>query len=110
MGAAFFSNATYTETLKVVNSSGVLAEPFALAGMRDQFRFNYTTGALEQVPALSTQFITGLMVEVSRYAGLWQKGFAPYSSPGFKVSRKPTHGGLDFGRLMQEHRKVFQMS
>lgn len=85
LGAAFYSNASYPETLKVVNTSGVLAEPFALAGSREQFRFNDTTGAIEEVPALTQQFIQLLQAEIPRYAQLWQRVFAPISVPGFTV-------------------------
>lgn len=38
LGAAFFSNATYPETLKIWNQTDVAIEPFKLAGAREQFR------------------------------------------------------------------------
>ncbi|KAF2120679.1 hypothetical protein BDV96DRAFT_484959 [Lophiotrema nucula] len=86
LGAAFFSNATYTETVKVVNDSGVSIQPFALAGDREQFRFNYTTAdaSIQEVPSLSPQFIQLLLLEIPRYASLWTTKFAPYSVPSFK--------------------------
>ncbi|KAJ4301913.1 hypothetical protein N0V90_004009 [Kalmusia sp. IMI 367209] len=84
LGAAFFSNATYTETLKVINESGVSIEEFALAGARDQYRFNITTGAIEAVPALSTQVLQRLGVEIPRYVQLWNRDFAPISGTGYK--------------------------
>ncbi|KAF2477635.1 FAD/NAD(P)-binding domain-containing protein [Lindgomyces ingoldianus] len=84
LGAAFYSNATYPETLKVINATGVLSEPFALAGSREQFRFNATTGVIEPLPGLSNPFLLQLFTEIPRYAVLWQKVFAPLSVPSFK--------------------------
>jgi hypothetical protein len=43
LGAAFLSNASYPETLKVLNQTDVSLEPFALAGAREMFRYNYTS-------------------------------------------------------------------
>ncbi|KAF2266973.1 hypothetical protein CC78DRAFT_531068 [Lojkania enalia] len=84
LGAAFFSNGTYQETLKVIDKSGVSIEPFALAGEREQFRFNYSTGSIEQVPQLSNAFVAVLLSEIPRYINLWTTKFAPYSVPSFK--------------------------
>ncbi|KAF2182333.1 FAD/NAD(P)-binding domain-containing protein [Zopfia rhizophila CBS 207.26] len=84
LGAAFYSNASYPETVKVINASGVSSVPFALAGDRQQFRFNWTTGAIEAVPALSPQFLQALAAEIPRYASIWQKVFAPISVPSYK--------------------------
>lgn len=114
LGAAFFSNATYPETVKVINATSVSVAPFALAPRpspnsgnvstepvgvpgnsslevdpgqsdRQQFRFNYTTGQIEDIPSLSVQFRGLLAAEIPRYARLWQTAFAPLSVPGFKV-------------------------
>lgn len=38
LGAAFFSNNSYPETLKIWNQTDVAIEPFKLAGARQQFR------------------------------------------------------------------------
>lgn len=38
LGAAFFSNASYPETLKIWNQTDVAIEPFKLAGAREQYR------------------------------------------------------------------------
>lgn len=68
----------------MVNSSGVSAAPFALAGAREQFNFNYTTGQIARVPPLSVDLATLLRSEVPRYVALWQKVFAPVSVAGYK--------------------------
>lgn len=84
LGAAFFSNASYPETLKVIDESGVSIEEFALAGARQQFQFNITTGITEPVPALSTQALQLLAAEIPRYAQLWNRDFAPISTTSYK--------------------------
>ncbi|KAF1956436.1 FAD/NAD(P)-binding domain-containing protein [Byssothecium circinans] len=84
LGAAFFSNVTYPETVKVVDESGVSIEEFALAGARQQYQFNITTGATEPLPTLSPQFRQLLASEVPRYVQLWNRDFAPISTTGYK--------------------------
>jgi hypothetical protein len=85
LGAAFYSNGTYTETVKVLDIAGVPSEVFALAGAREQFRFNYTTGEITPVPDLDIKFVAQLAGEIPRYVKLWSKVFAPINSPGYKV-------------------------
>lgn len=88
LGAAFFSNASYPETLKVINVSGVSSVPFFLADSgRAQFNFNWTTGQITPVAAPSAAFFALLMSEIPRYIGLWNVVFAPLSVPSFKVRR-----------------------
>lgn len=87
LGAAFFSNASYPETVKVINESGVAIEEFALAGAREQFLFNITTGVTEAVPALSPQALQLVAAEVPRYIQLWTRDFAPISTTFYKVRR-----------------------
>jgi hypothetical protein len=85
LGAAFYSNGTYPQTLKVIQESGVPSEAFALAGAREQFRYNYTTGAIEPVPDLELEFVSRLAQEIPRYIQLWSTEFAPLSVTGYKV-------------------------
>jgi hypothetical protein len=85
LGAAFFSNATYTETLKILNTTNVTSEPFALAGAREMFRYNYTNGGIEANPALIPQFLASLSAEIPRYVALWTQRFKPISVAGYKV-------------------------
>jgi hypothetical protein len=86
LGAAFYSNASYPETLKVINASGVSSVPFALAGGRQEFSFNWTTGQIQPVPPPSTEFIEAVAAEIPRYISLWEQVFAPISVPSYKVS------------------------
>ena len=86
LGAAFFSNATYNNTLKVIETSGVPAEGFALAGAREQFLYNYTSGSIEPVPATSAQFTQALLSEIPRYISLWNQVFPSVGVVGYKVS------------------------
>lgn len=86
LGAAFYSNASYPETLKVVNISGVIGESFSLATGREQFNFNWTNGAIAPVMEPSLQFRMVVAMEIPRYIALWNTRFANYSVPGFKVS------------------------
>ena len=88
LGAAFFSNATYTETLKILNTTNVTSEPFALAGAREMFRYNYTNGAIEANPALIPQFLASLSAEIPRYVALWNQRFRPISVAGYKVRQE----------------------
>jgi hypothetical protein len=85
LGAAFYSNGSYPETLKIIDMAGVPSEPFALTGEREQFRFNDTSGEIETVPPLSPEFRRLLGAEIPRYIQLWHTVFAPYSVTGFKV-------------------------
>lgn len=71
---------------KVLNTAGVPSEQFRLAGDREQFRFNYTTGAIEPVPAFDLAFVAKVSGEIPRYIQTWSRVFAPLSVPGFKVS------------------------
>lgn len=88
LGAAFFSNATYTETLKILNTTNVKSEPFALAGAREMFRYNYTSAAIEANPSAIPQFLAQVGAEIPRYIALWNERFGPYSVPGFKVGQE----------------------
>ncbi|KAJ4380739.1 hypothetical protein N0V86_004100 [Didymella sp. IMI 355093] len=84
LGAAFFSNATYTETLKFLKKTNVTSEPFALAGAREMYRYNYTDGAIEANPPLIPQFLASVSAEIPRYVALWNQRFRPYSVAGYK--------------------------
>ncbi|KAH7385702.1 hypothetical protein BKA66DRAFT_461827 [Pyrenochaeta sp. MPI-SDFR-AT-0127] len=84
LGAAFFSNATYPETIKILNQTNVSIEPFALAGARSMFRYNYTTGSIEANPSLAPQFLATVSAEIPRYIALWNQRFRPISAPNYK--------------------------
>lgn len=60
-------------------------QEFALAGAREQFRFNITTGAIDALPALGTQALQLAAAEVQRYDELWNQDFAPFSATNYRV-------------------------
>lgn len=85
LGAAFFSNDSYSETVKVIQKSGVAIEEFALAGARQMYRFNITTGVSEAVPALTQRELQLAGAELPRYIQLWKRDFEPINNAGYKV-------------------------
>jgi hypothetical protein len=85
LGAAFFSNASYPETLKVLNQTDVAIEPFALAGNRQMFRYNYTDGVIEVNPSPAPQFLAAVSSEIPRYVQLWNQRFRNISTTNYKV-------------------------
>lgn len=87
LGAAFFSNATYPEFLKVLNQTNVSIETFQLAGAREMYRYNYTNGLIEINPAPAPQFFAAVSAEIPRYVALWNQRFRPISSTNYKVRR-----------------------
>jgi hypothetical protein len=101
LGAAFFSNASYPETLKVLNQTDVAIEPFQLAGAREMFRYNYSTGAIEVNPPVAPQFFAAVSAEIPRYVSLWNQRFGPISATNYNVRHlcKTAH---DNGKLMEK--------
>jgi hypothetical protein len=85
LGAAFLSNASYPETLKVLNQTDVSLEPFALAGAREMFRYNYTNGLIDINPAPAPQFAASVSAEIPRYVQLWNQRFRNISATNYKV-------------------------
>jgi hypothetical protein len=85
LGAAFLSNASYPETLKVLNQTNVAIEPFALAGDRQMFRYNYTNGVIEANPSPAPQFLAAVSAEIPRYVQLWNQRFRNISTTNYKV-------------------------
>jgi len=84
LGAAFFSNATYPETIKILNQANVPIEPFALTGSREVFRYNYTNGLIQASPALPPQLLAAVSAEIPRYVQLWNQRFQPISVANYK--------------------------
>jgi hypothetical protein len=85
LGAAFFSNASYPETLKLLNQTDVSIEPFALAGARQMFRYNYSTGSIDINPTPAPQFLAAVSSEIPRYVQLWNQRFQNISTTNYKV-------------------------
>lgn len=82
LGALLFSNGTYTETLKVIEKSGVLSVPF-VTGQR--WLYNWTSGVALPSPPISVAFATLVGQEFQRYVAYWSTVFAPYSALRYKV-------------------------
>lgn len=85
LGAAFFSNASYPETLKVLNQTNVSIESFALAGAREMFRYNYTNGLIDLNPSPAPQFFAAVSAEIPRYVQVWNQRFQKISATNYKV-------------------------
>ncbi|KAF2805484.1 FAD/NAD(P)-binding domain-containing protein [Mytilinidion resinicola] len=84
LGALLFSNATYTETVKIVDEANVPIYPFSANGGGEGWNYNWTTGATMEIAATSAQFQAALGAEIGRYIQLWNQVFAPISGVGYK--------------------------
>lgn len=69
----------------MLNQTNVSIEPFKLAGTREMFRYNYTTGSIEANPPVAPQFYAAVSAEIPRYIQLWMQRFAPISATNYKV-------------------------
>lgn len=49
------------------------------------FRYNYTTGLIEENPSLAPQFLATVSAEIPRYIALWNERFRPISVTNYKV-------------------------
>jgi hypothetical protein len=85
LGAAFFSNSSYPDTISILNQTDVSIEPFALAGARDMYRYNYTTGSIDLNPSFNPLFAAAVSAEIPRYIALWNQRFRPISVVNYKV-------------------------
>lgn len=100
LGAAFFSNGTYTETVGILNKTDVAIESFSLAGARSQYIYNFTSGDILPYPALTAQFAATVAAEIPRYVVLWNERFRPASALNYRV--QPPLSYTKSTRLMQE--------
>jgi len=94
LGALLYSNATYVETLKVINEVGVPSEPFPGSSANERWDFDWQTGATNPTPPITAAFALALQAEIPRYVQFWQKEFAPYGGVGYKVSLPILNFGL----------------
>lgn len=86
LGAAFLSNASYPQTLSILNQTNVTVEPFALAGAREMYRYNSTSGAIDASPPTTPQFLSAVSAEIPRYVSLWNARFKNISVTNYKAS------------------------
>ncbi|CAE7011369.1 hypothetical protein P3342_003408 [Pyrenophora teres f. teres] len=100
LGAAFLSNASYPDTLSILNETNVPIQSFALAGAREMFRYNYTTGSIDPSPAISPVFTATVSAEIPRYMALWNERFRPISAVNYKngVPEEFTVSGAEWFR------------
>ena len=85
MGALFFMNQTYRETLPIIDASGVSAMPFS-HDVKD-FLFDSSSGHVQQ-EAQSQSSMTkspSFQAEIDRYIKFWNTEFAPLAGIGYKV-------------------------
>jgi len=71
----------------VLNQTDVSLEPFALAGARQMFRYNFESGFIDANPTPAPQFFATVAAELPRYASLWNQRFAPISATNYKVRK-----------------------
>ncbi|KIL85369.1 hypothetical protein FAVG1_11325 [Fusarium avenaceum] len=76
-----YEDPSYAETFKLVKSSGAAFDTFDPA-----YAYNYDpkTGAAALMEPFAPATIKALQEELVRYAGLWQKEFAPIGVPSYK--------------------------
>jgi hypothetical protein len=91
----FTKSPSYAQTYAFVKSAGVAFDEFDPAF---GYEYNPKTGAAALMQPPSPATAQALQEELARYATVWQKKFAPYAVPGYKVSSSvftfPFYGGL----------------
>ena len=84
LGALLFTNITYRETLKIINTVDVPAVPFTDGSF--QWEYDWTNGIVQAAPAITTSFESLLAQEIAKYTAFWEAEFAPtLVSVGYKV-------------------------
>lgn len=82
LGAVLFTKGTYTETLKVIESTGV---PYGNFSTYTPWVFNWTTGVVEPSPPITPEIAQALGADFQTYSQLWATTFAGLSGIGYKV-------------------------
>ena len=84
LGALLYTNTTYRETLKIIDTVGVPSVPFL--GNLPKWDYDWKTGALQPAPILTSAFNETLASELPRYISFWETEFAPnLTSIGYKA-------------------------
>lgn len=87
MGALLFSNATFTETLKVVLQTNMTYYPFGYAGTAQDWLFDWRTGVVTLAPGSSAQLYPFIKADIDRYIAFWNQNIQPiWADIGYKVS------------------------
>ncbi|KND02622.1 uncharacterized protein SPPG_01711 [Spizellomyces punctatus DAOM BR117] len=84
LGALLFSNETYTETVKIINTAQVQATPFDYTFKN--WLFDYESGHIEQQkePMSVTAARPPFKENIDRYIKIWHEQFEPIVSLGYK--------------------------
>jgi hypothetical protein len=88
MGALFFSNETYRETLPIIDASGLTAIPFSNFTNPNNWLYDPSlkTGAVEQSRLFFDMTRSPLFqAEIDRYIKFWKDEFEPLAVVGYKV-------------------------
>lgn len=84
MGALLYSNETYTQTLPIIDASGLPSQPFSYTFKG--WLFDWTTGAVVESPASPDQLYPLIQADVERYINFWETEFAPnLTTIGYKA-------------------------
>ncbi|THG93537.1 hypothetical protein EW026_g7723 [Hermanssonia centrifuga] len=87
MGALLFSNATFTETLKVVLQTNMTYYPFGYAGTAQDWLFDWRTGVVTPAPGSSAQLYPFIKADIDRYIAFWNQNIQPiWAEIGYKTS------------------------
>jgi hypothetical protein len=85
MGALLYSNATYSETLPIINAVGVPSMPFGYKS--SLWLYDWKTGHVQQ-ENLSLSSLTNnplFKAEIDKYINFWNTTFIKTASIGYKV-------------------------
>ena len=84
MGALFFVNETYQQTLPIIEASGVLSAPFSYD---IPLVLYYDDGESLQFPVKFSDLTRQVhfAAEISRYEQVWKQTFAPTMAMGYTV-------------------------
>jgi hypothetical protein len=81
MGALFFTNETYRETLPIIDASGVSAIPFANISDEKSWRYDPESGDVQQAES-SLSNLTKSPKFQPEYTKFWNTEFAPLAVVG----------------------------
>ena len=86
MGALFFMNDTYRETLPIIDASGLPTFPFSTSNNVNEWVFDSKSGHVQQMTSQSSLTKSPLLqAEIDRYIKFWNTEFAPLNVIGYKV-------------------------
>ncbi len=84
MGALIYSNATYTETLKIIDQSGVPSYQFGYAAK--PWLFDWRTGVVTLAQSSLADLYPLLKPDIDRYTQFWNANIGPHwGSIGYRV-------------------------